>query len=219
MRMMLKQYTNNLKYNQKYANLWTIVATPYAHLFFQYFDLVRKTSAITIDHRSDYSGPCVYINWHQHLPYVLYHHGGYDQTRCHLLMSQAPYMTPVGKFIELCGINVVRGGSGEDNSAALGELKSQLLAGDSIVLAVDGPAGPAYKVKRGCIDLAKATGRPIVHVSYTCVKGKEDESRWDRWITPRPYDTMHITYEKPYYVGDKSVEETALELEGLYRPS
>jgi hypothetical protein len=30
---------------------------------------------------------------------------------------------------------------------------------------------------------------------------------------------MHITYEKPYYVGDKSVEETALELEGLYRPS
>lgn len=42
----------------------------------------------------------------------------------------------------------------EDSSAALGELKNHLLAGDSNVLDVDGdsncPVRPSYRVKRKC---------------------------------------------------------------------
>ena len=53
----------------------------------------------------------------------------------------------------------------EDSSAALGELKSQLLVEDYFVLAVDGdgncPVRPSYRVKRKCSsfdqNLARAT--------------------------------------------------------------
>jgi lysophospholipid acyltransferase (LPLAT)-like uncharacterized protein len=128
-------------------------------------------------------------------------------------------MAPIGRFNEVCGIGVVRGGPGVDNSVSLTALKNILLAGNSVILAVDGPAGPAYRVKRGCVELARSTGRPIVHASYTCVKGRPDESRWDRWIMPLPFDTIRITYEKPYYVdADATVEEKIQELEMLFRP-
>lgn len=104
------------------------------------------------------------------------HHG---QHRRWLMISPAPYMDAIAAYSRLAGLRVVRGASGDKGRAALAALADRLLHGESVFLAVDGPAGPPLKVKRGCIDLARATGAPIIPVAYTSRRGKHNLKRWD----------------------------------------
>ena len=63
------------------------------------------------------------------------------------------------------------------------------------MLAVDGPAGPAYRLRKGCLYLAQRTGMPIVPLSFVCddvvrlpirVGPKEIASLWDDRRGPFP---------------------------------
>ena len=70
-----------------------------------------------------------------------------------------------------------------------------------MVLAVDGPYGPRHRMKTGCVELARETGSPIVHVEYSCERAKENKERWDRRLVPVLFDTINIKYHAPIYVG------------------
>ncbi len=111
-------------------------------------------------------------------------------------------------------LRLVRGASGGGGASALNELEQKLKSGDSVMLAVDGPAGPGFKVKRGCIDLAQNTGLPIVPVSYTNPQGKIKTSRWDRMIIPGFFNSIEIKYGSPIYLTKElTLEESAQKIE------
>ena len=46
------------------------------------------------------------------------------------------------------------------------DLPRPLRRGESAVLAVDGPAVPPFRVKRGCVELARSAAVPIIPVAY-----------------------------------------------------
>ena len=133
-------------------------------------------------------------------------------------------MNPIVKFCEYSGLSICRGsGSASPDSSlhsggvrqAMDALKSQLsdplVGGGDVLLAVDGPSGPAFKVKKGCVELAKATKRPIVHVWYTCEKGKGDETRWDKMLFPAFFDEINFYYEEPVFVEEDANTENVCE--------
>ena len=67
-----------------------------------------------------------------------------------------------------------------------------LREGGRPALAVDGPRGPAGKVKRGAEHLAVAEGLPVVF-GRVRAKGWRAGS-WDRFLVPWPFARVEIEY-------------------------
>jgi lysophospholipid acyltransferase (LPLAT)-like uncharacterized protein len=188
---------------------WKAIAWPIGHMLFLYLWLIKSTSKVEVRNApKDNSG--IYVNWHRHLPFLIVHHGEYSRW---LMVSRSPYMEPIATWCERSGLQLARGASGQGGTAALSELREALTNGQSIVLAVDGPNGPGFKVKKGCLDLARETGRPIIPVSCSCFRGKE-KKRWDRMLVPGFFDRIQVRYGTPiYYDGKSSLELVSQEIE------
>ncbi len=198
----------HVKFGTSAARAWPLLAWPFGLFLALWFRLIRWTSVI--EERGPgaaFSGPAVYVNWHRHLPYLIVHHG--ERGRW-MMVSRAPYMEPVALWCRLMGLRLSRGATGDAGREALAELRESLQRGDSVVLAVDGPAGPAFQVKPGCVKLARSTGVPIIPVAYHSRRGREVTRRWDRMLLVRPFDRIVLEYGNPLVPGpelDSVVQE------------
>jgi len=171
--------------------------------------LTLKTSSVTLQGPGkDYSGAAVYVSWHRYVPFLCVHHGQY---RRWLLMSSAPYLEPVAMWCGWMGLTVVRGAPGERSRESLVRLVEALKCGKSVVLAADGPAGPAFCVKPGCIELARAAGVPIIPVAYRSRKGRSNLKRWDQLYRVSKFDQIEVWYGRPIVLDTSEPGPTALE--------
>jgi len=193
------------------AWVWRVAAWPVGVVLKLHADVILRSSRTSIAGAgANYSDPAIYVNWHRY-PFLVIYHGQHHRW---LMISPAPYMDSIAAYSRLAGLRVVRGASGDQGRTALAELTERLRAGDSVVLAVDGPAGPALRVKRGCIDLARVTGAPIIPVAYSSRRGKYDARRWDHWLMPEAFDTIVVTYGEPIWLVGESDAEAATRVEG-----
>ena len=172
---------------------WRIVEWPLALTLFAASWLIRTTSRMTID-GDEPRGAAVYVNWHRFQSLMIPIHGS---RRRWMLVSPAPQLTVIARFCRLCGLQLVRGASGERGKEAHDELKDLLRRGESIALAVDGPHGPVFKAKPGCLDLARSTGVPIVPVAYRANRTHEFRWRWDHTLMPLPFARITVVYGAP----------------------
>lgn len=171
--------------------------------------LTLKTSSVTLQGPGkDYSGAAVYVNWHRYVPFLCVHHGQYLRW---LLMSSAPYLEPVAMWCGWMGLTVVRGSPGERSRESLVRLVEALKCGKSVVLAADGPAGPAFRVKPGCIELARAAGVPIIPVAYRSRKGRSNLQRWDQLYRVGKFDEIEVWYGRPIVLDPAEPDSAALE--------
>jgi lysophospholipid acyltransferase (LPLAT)-like uncharacterized protein len=194
---------------------WYVLSWPVGVAFKLHAVAILRTSRVsTGGPGADYHGPAIYVNWHRYLPFLVMHHG---QHRRWLMVSPAPYMDTIARYSRWAGLRVVRGASGDKGRAALDELLHQLRRGESVFLAVDGPAGPALKVKRGCVDLARAAGVPVIPVAYASRRGRHNPKRWDGWLMIKAFDTIAVTYGVPVFIeaGEGDAEAIARVEAGL----
>ena len=178
---------------------WWLLSWPVALYLYVWFLLVRWTSRISIEGPgADYCGPAVYVNWHCHLPWLCVHHG---ERRRWLMVSPAPYILPIARWCKWCSLRLVQGASGQQGREAAAQLDACLRRGDSVFIAVDGPAGPAFKVKRGCIDIARTAGVPIIPVGYSVNRAKPNRKRWDRQLMPALFDEICVSIGAPLFIA------------------
>jgi lysophospholipid acyltransferase (LPLAT)-like uncharacterized protein len=197
-----------IKRDPRFLWLWRIVAPPVAAVLLVRSKLELHTSVISVTGPgADYKGPAVYVNWHQYLPFLCVHHG---QHRRWLLMSSAPYMEPIARWCGWLGLTVVRGAPGERSGEFLAALAKPLKRGESVFLAVDGPAGPPFQAKPGCVELARAAGVPVIPVAYQSLKGWYNNSRWDQLYRVAKFDRIQVRYGKPIFVNSSEPDSIAL---------
>jgi len=190
---------NTLKTHRWAFLLWWLLSWPVAAYLYTWFLLVRWTSRISIDGPgADYPGAAVYVNWHSHLPWLCVQHG---ERRRWLMVSPAPYMLPIARWCKWCGLRLVQGASGQQGREAAAQLDPCLRRGESVFIAVDGPAGPVFKVKRGCVDIARTAGVPIIPVSYSLRRGRQNRKRWDRQLMPALFDDIHVRFGEPLFIN------------------
>lgn len=198
----------NLKRNPRFAWLWRILSPGIAAYMFVSAKLTAGTSVVTLHGPgAGYSGAAVYVNWHKYVPFLCIHHG---QHRRWLLMSSAPYLGGVARWCGWIGLTVVRGAPGERSRESLVHLIDALKGGNSVVLAADGPAGPPFRVKPGCIDLARSAGVPIIPVAYRSRKGKSNLKRWDQFYTIGMFDRIEVWYGAPIILDCSESDAAAL---------
>lgn len=154
-------------------------------------------------------GPAVYVSWHRHLVVLSPHHGSY---RRWMMTSPAPYLGAVRRLARWVGLELAIGASGEGGAAARDILEAALRRGESVTIAVDGPHGPAFEAKRGCLVLAERTGAPIVPVAYVTKRGRTVRRRWDkmRWVSF--FDVLTIRYGAPLAPASEGTPLTAADV-------
>ena len=190
---------------------WQVVDQPLAAVLFAWTKLVFATVTTTVEGGPlPDAGPAIYANWHRHSVVLCVHHGEFGRW---LMASPAPYLSAVRRLARWLGLRLVEGTSHDGGQEALDALAEQLVAGESVVLAVDGPRGPAFRAKRGCFVLAQRSGAPIVPVAYVARSNRTLHSRWDRMRWIRFFDRLDIRYGRPIWIADRPFNEVLAELE------
>jgi lysophospholipid acyltransferase (LPLAT)-like uncharacterized protein len=198
-----------IKRDPRFLWFWRMISPAVA--IFMYVDakLTLLTSTVTLQGTgATYVGPAVYVNWHKYVPFLCIHYG---QRRFWLLMSSAPYLEPVAMWCRWMGLTVIRSSPGERSRESLGRLIAALKTGKSVALAADGPAGPAFQTKSGCIDLARAAGVPIIPVACRSRKGRSNLDRWDQLYDVRKFDEIEACYGSPIFIEPSEPDSVARE--------
>lgn len=150
--------------------------------------------------------PCVYAMWHAHQCCI---HGIKDRKNLNVLISRSVDGEIIARVVEKWGFKTVRGSKGKKGSVeASMKMISKLQEGECVAMMVDGPRGPAKKVKDGVIKIAKLSGAPIIptywyseNLSWLKVPS------WDEFRYPFFNTNLINLYGEPVYVNSDNTPE------------
>ena len=97
------------------------------------------------------------------------------------LISQHQDGEIIARIISRFGHRAVRGSSTRGGALALRELIRLGRSGADLVVTPDGPKGPRQVAKLGVVQLAKATGLPIVPLAFSCSKKNSSRAGIGSW--------------------------------------
>lgn len=151
-------------------------------------------------------GPLVLAFWHARLlmPTFAYPR----ERRVGVLISPSRDGDLIAAAIAALGRTPIRGSSRRGAVSGTLALSRALQRGWDIAVAVDGPTGPAYRVKPGVVHLAQHFGVPIVPVTYTTRAGRRLGS-WDGFWLPRPFSALRYDWGPPLLLGPNDDAEAA----------
>lgn len=104
------------------------------------------------------------------------------------------------------GIRSVRGSATRGGVAGFMQLVNAFRDGYDLAVVPDGPRGPRHVVKPGIIHLARATGAPIVPVTYAATRKRHLRS-WDRLVIPLPFARVLYLAGEPLEVPRNTTDQ------------
>lgn len=106
----------------------------------------------------------------------------YRGRQAHILISRHQDGEIIARIVERFGFRAVRGSSTRGGVEALRELIRLGRSGVDLVVTPDGPKGPAQVAKMGVIQLARASGLPIVPLTFGCSKKNTSRVGTGSWF-------------------------------------
>ena len=119
----------------------------------------------------------------------------------------------IASLVKKVGFDAVRGSSSRQGVAAVLQMAEVLATGRDVVIAPDGPRGPAYQLGQGIIFLAQKSDAPIFPVNLEYSHSWRVKS-WDRFFLPRPFSKVRVIFGPPLKVSETATAE-AFEAERL----
>lgn len=149
-------------------------------------------------------GPVIWVGWHatQLLGVISYHRLGWERS-CRTFVAPGLVGSVVRGYVASGGLlpTPLPLKSGNPHRA-LRAMEDALRDGHDIVIAVDGPSGPAGHVRPGALWLARRTGCPIIPVG-TAATPSIALPRWDRMILPLPGAKVAHVFGQPLQLPTK----------------
>ena len=108
------------------------------------------------------------------------------------------------------GVRAVRGSATRGWLGGLRGLLTARARGEDIIIVPDGPRGPRHQAKDGALQLARATGLPLVAVGAAAWPARRLRS-WDRMVVPRPFARVAIVLNVLVLPADRAAARAALE--------
>ena len=155
--------------------------------------------------------PCLYAMWHGNQCCVF---GLKNKGKTNVLISRSRDGDIVAAGVEMLGFKTIRGSKGKKGAVeATLQMIDILKKGENCAMMVDGPKGPAKKVKDGIIKIAKLAGVPIVPMCwYSSNPNWLRFNSWDSFTVPILDVRLINLYGEPIYVdphGDDAADEEA----------
>jgi len=172
---------------------------------FRYYGLENIEKAKCLSRGGNY----LLAIWHQNLLQGIL---GQIGRRHVVIVSKSKDAEAVAFACQKMGHDVARGSSrskaGVDKGgqAAMEEMILILKTGIPGAITVDGPKGPAKKVKPGIIKMAKDAQIAIVPYAPIATKYWEFNS-WDKFRLPKPFSIINVYYGVPLLLEEGSEKE------------
>jgi hypothetical protein len=141
--------------------------------------------------------PAIFAVWHSRVLLLPALYGG---RRIRVLASRSRDGELLARLLARFGLGVVRGSSSRGGHEAMRLLARSLREGWDVVVAPDGPRGPAEVAKAGVVALAARTGAPIVPLAVSASSEWRARS-WDGFRVPRPGARVVVRFGEPLRVG------------------
>ncbi|MBU2574549.1 MAG: lysophospholipid acyltransferase family protein [Elusimicrobia bacterium] len=157
-------------------------------------------------------GQVIYVIWHCQQAFLIYAHRGRGITA---LASRSRDGEYAAELLKRFNYVLVRGSTSSGGLRSLIQLIQCARDGRTLAITPDGPKGPARKVQKGAVYLARKTGLPVIAIAGA-LTNKISARSWDRFQIPLPFGKAVIAYSAPFYVAQaSSLEEKAAELEKI----
>lgn len=143
----------------------------------------------------DKGGRVLLCCWHQQFFIGLRLFRRYVKYKALVMISRSTDGDIASRVAESAKVYPVRGSSSRGGATALKEMMTSLHQGKSSVAVhlLDGPRGPAGKVKPGVIAIAAGGDAAIVPVSVEADRAWHAKS-WDRFMVPKPFARVTVTF-------------------------
>lgn len=169
-----------------------------------YLRLIRATMRLRRDGAAtalpDDGGPVIYAFWHEQLammPWVQFR----PPTVVPISRSKDGEIT--ARLFAHLGVEPVRGSSTRGGMIAARGMIAAARHGRDLGITPDGPRGPAREVQPGASWIARATGRPLLPVAFSCSRSRRLGS-WDRMLLPLPFARGLFVYGEHLWVARES---------------
>lgn len=145
----------------------------------------------------DAKRPHVFLLWHEALLPLLWQHRSQGIA---IVVSEAREGRYLSDFATSLGYRSLPGSSTRGGARALLGAVRELQAGHAVAFTPDGPRGPRRELKPGVVVAAQRGGAPIVPIHAEADRAWRLHS-WDRFMIPRPFARVWISYGSPFEVG------------------
>lgn len=152
----------------------------------------KNATAYTLEEILDEDEKCVFVFWHNKMLPAWYYLSDYNVAA---LVSQSKDGSILTSILELWGVEVIRGSSSKGGKEAL-ELLQEKVRTKHILMTPDGPRGPIYKVKPGCLIISAREKSNIILVGVEIKEKFTFKKSWDKFEFPLPFSKIIINFEK-----------------------
>lgn len=164
------------------------------------------------------SGHIVAGSWHRHSIFLFYFFRNLGSRVIMISRSSDGELT--ARIAKRLGYTPIRGSSSKGGGKALNAMMKFLNSSSQKRLCgtpVDGPRGPARKMKKGMLALAKETGGVFIPMACSGNRVITLERAWDKTILPKPFSRIVVDFDEPVFipadVSDEEFEGLRLDLE------
>lgn len=203
-----------------------ITTRPAATSAYWFIRLYSYTYRLQVDgeecwkHHLEQGGRVVLAVFHGHFLPAIYHFRRYANLTPCLMISRSADGELIAGVAERVGWRPERGSSSSGGAEALQEIVEHVRRFGLGAHIVDGPKGPAGRVKPGLIRLARETAAAIVPFYVTADRYWQVNS-WDRFMIPKPGARVRLRFAEPILLEGPNDVETRqrqrLEVEAIMR--
>jgi len=147
----------------------------------------------------------IFTLWHGELLPLLWHH---RKEGVAVVISEHRDGEIIAQIAERLGYTTVRGSSSRGGGRALIGLMRALEGGRDGAVTPDGPRGPAHVFAPGAAIASQRTGVPLLPIRASASRAWRLKS-WDRFLVPKPFATVRVTYGPLTAVDAASPREAA----------
>jgi lysophospholipid acyltransferase (LPLAT)-like uncharacterized protein len=173
-----------------------------AFIWFAYY-LVKwysRTFRLTVENEAVWKTllhqgtPVLLCTWHQQFFAAIAYFETYAKYHPGLMISQSRDGDLISGVANRVGWHTPRGSSSRGGKSAMAAMIDHINTHQFGAHILDGPRGPAGKIKPGIIRMAHATGARVVPFYVTADRAWFFNS-WDRFMVPKPFSRVRIVFE------------------------
>jgi len=166
---------------------------------------VRVSNPEVVDGLRAAARPFIHILWHGQLLPLLWTHRARGIA---VMVSEHRDGELIARVAQSLGFRTVRGSTTRGAARALLGGCRVLEEGSDLAITVDGPRGPAGTVAPGALVISQRTGAPMVPTGARASRSWRLRS-WDRFMIPKPFATVVVTYGAPIHVQAASPRDAS----------
>ena len=178
---------------------YAITSKPVLALLYRLIRIYSWTFKLKIVNEKDWiehlenGGRVLICTWHQQFFSAIRYFKKYQKYHPSLMISRSKDGEIIAGVAQRTGWYPVRGSSSKGGSEALHDMISRLKKFGLAAHIVDGPRGPAGKVKPGAIRLAHGAGAVVVPFYASANKAWYMNS-WDKFFLPKPFAKVTLRF-------------------------